>query len=135
MFCLDHLTMLDTILLIPTLQTDCKYRLLVLNMATDLQQACEVGNVEEVKKLVSKKKNLNATDKRGWTALHCAANKASEKENFGNPAFLIICQMLLKVRLFPMEQARSSLTPLQGGRGSHDCIKSTLTEYAIGIRC
>lgn len=68
-------------------------------MATELQQACEAGNTEEVKKLIGKKKiNLNATDKRGWTALHCAANKASEKENYGNPAFLSICQMLLKVR-------------------------------------
>lgn len=68
-------------------------------MATELQQACEAGNIEEVKKLVAKKKNLNATDKRGWTALHCAANKASEKENYSNPAFLTICQMLLKVRM------------------------------------
>lgn len=77
-------------------------------MATELQQACEAGNIEEVKKLVAKKKNLNATDKRGWTALHCAANKASEKENYSNPAFLTICQMLLKVR---MRHAPRSLSP------------------------
>lgn len=103
-------------------------------MAAELQQACEAGNIEEVKRLISKKKvNLNATDKRGWTALHCAANKASEKENYGNPAFLTICQMLLKVHPCICASATCADHPT-GGRRSYNSIQPTITKYATSLR-
>lgn len=108
--------------------------------ADDLRRACKEGDVELAKKLIAKGVDVNAKDKKGWTALHWASDKGLTdvvKLLLGHPKIdlnakgsretplqiasfrghTIVVNLLLQQKNLNINQQQS---PLKGGGGGGD---------------